>query len=180
MTRKDIYDLVLKSCGLFILISGLNSLKDAIYFTFMSKSWNFSEIDTSVWLIFINLFYFAFIALLCYLLIFKTDTLLNLLPNKFFENNKSIVLKGNIQDAFQVIIIAIALYFAIIETPLFISQLLRRISVVQNDNLGSNDNIYGLWTSLIRLTLIFFLIFKAKAISTYLLKNLKNNGKEIQ
>ena len=174
MKARNVYDLLFKAIGIFIFIYSLESLKNLFIYLFIPYSFekpfqldNYSDL-------LLNLLYFLIVFTISYFFVFKTDRILNKLPQNTLRNEENIDFSGNIQNSFRVILISLGIYLMVTEFPIFISGIIRQVMVVQNNADDFGFDRYYLWIALIRLVFAFFLIFGSRAISSYFFK--EKNG----
>jgi len=167
MTKKDFFRIIIKLFGLYWLISSMFSSVQ-FYYLFMSSTLNITSLLMSILL-------FMVILILFYVLIVKTDYIIDILKlTSGFDDDRIEFQNFNTKNLLMLAMILIGATMIVDNIGTFLNQLYLSIKVFlssQSDLTTINgQSAYHFWLSLTKIILGYILLTNYPAISKFLLK----------
>ncbi len=174
MKKKDVYHLVIKCIGIWIIMYASNDLKNILSFYHSMGRNSFSVDDAIQFPLKLNIAFAAFYLIIGFSLLFGTSYLIKLLPKSTLNNDESIAFPTEKVGFMHVLLTVLGLYFAGTELPKFLLGMVQQIMAVQNGPSEPNANHTYFWASILKLVFAYFLICRGRELAAFFMRDKKS------
>jgi len=172
MQKNDIFEIVIKVLGLYLVVVVINQLRDVMmYASFLMQSKNnvsLSDVDQTP-LFLISVFSFLITTLFAGFLIFKTKNVVKIISRKE-EPDKIINLISNKENIYQVATTIIGFTIIVLTIPQFGVELKNYVQLIQNSTFVNSSSSNLLLISGLKVVLGIAVIIYSNPIAVFLAK----------